>query len=225
MFADHKAIGDSPAPKPDEAVVHIVDDDPRLRSAISRLLRSFDFRVEVYESALDFLNRIPGPGPGCLLLDLSMPEMDGLQLQEVLGTQRHGLPVIFVTGAADIPASVKAMKAGAIDFLTKPFDDQVLLDAVRKGIDRSRKLRGLDEQLEKDWALFQTLTPREQEVCVLVSKGLLNKQIAFELGPTERTVKLHRSKVMSKLQVESVAELVRLVDRLRVGGRFSPKPV
>jgi FixJ family two-component response regulator len=225
VIADHKVIADPQAPKPDEAIVHVVDDDSRLRAAITRLLRSFDLRVEVYESALDFLNRLPAPGPGCLLLDLSMPEMDGLQLQGLLGAQLQGLPVIFVTGAADIPASVKAMKAGAIDFLTKPFDDQLLLEAVRKGIDRSRSLRGLDEQLEKDWTAFQTLTPREQEVCVLVSKGLLNKQIAFELGPTERTVKLHRSKVMSKLQVESVAELVRLVDRLRVGGRLSPKPL
>ena len=206
----------------DEAVVHVVDDDPQLRSAISRLLRSYDLRVETYESALDFLKRIPKPGPGCLVLDLSMPDMDGLQLQELLAARRHNLAVIFVTGAGDIPASVKAMKAGAIDFLTKPFEDQVLLDSVRKGIHRTGELRASAQQLEKDWVAFQSLTPREQEVCVLVAKGLLNKQIAFELGPTERTVKLHRGKVMSKLGVNSVADLVRLVERLRDGGRLGP---
>ncbi len=208
----------------DDAVVHVVDDDPQLRNAISRLLRSYDLCVKTYESALDFLNRLPAPGPGCLILDLSMPKMDGLQLQEALGARRNNLAVIFVSGNGDIPASVKAMKAGAIDFLTKPFEDLALIAAVREAIRRSRQLIAGNEAIERDMAAFQSLTVREKQVCLLVSQGLLNKQIAGELGTTEKTIKFHRGSVTRKLRANSVADLVKLVGRLRDAGRIGQEP-
>jgi len=206
----------------DEAFVHVVDDDPQLRSAMSRLLRSYDLNVKTYESALDFLNRLPEPSPGCLILDLSMPKMNGFQLQEALAASRKNLVVIFVSGKGDIPASVKAMKAGAIDFLTKPFEDRALIEAVREAIRRSRQIIAESEVIEKDWNAFHSLTARERQVCLLVSQGLLNKQIAGELGTTEKTVKFHRGSVTRKLRVNSVADLVKLVERLREAGRIGP---
>lgn len=149
-----------------------------------------------------------------------MPEMNGLELQEALAAQRQDLAVVFITGAGDIPASVKAMKAGAIDFLTKPFEDEKLVAAIQEAICRSKQLFAANEALERDWAVFRSLTKREQQVCLLVAKGLLNKQIAGELGSTEKTIKSHRGSVMRKLRVGSVAELVQLVRRLRDGGRI-----
>lgn len=208
----------------DDAFVHVVDDDPQLRNAISRLLRSYDLNVKTYESALDFLNRIPEGGPGCLILDLSMPKMNGLQLQETLAAGRKNLVVIFVSGKGDIPASVKAMKAGAVDFLTKPFEDEALIEAVREAIRRSREIIAEGESIDKDWSAFDSLTARERQVCLLVSQGLLNKQIAGELGTTEKTIKFHRGSVTRKLHANSVADLVKLVERLREAGRISPEP-
>ncbi len=204
--------------------MHVVDDDPQLRNAISRLLRSYDLNVKTYESALDFLNRIPEGGPGCLILDLSMPKMNGLQLQETLAAGRKNLVVIFVSGKGDIPASVKAMKAGAVDFLTKPFEDEALIEAVREAIRRSREIIAEGESIDKDWSAFDSLTARERQVCLLVSQGLLNKQIAGELGTTEKTIKFHRGSVTRKLHANSVADLVKLVERLREAGRISPEP-
>jgi FixJ family two-component response regulator len=207
----------------DEAFVHVVDDDPQLRNAMSRLLRSYDLGVKTYESALDFLNRLPEPGPGCLILDLSMPKMNGLQLQETLAANRKNLVVIFVSGKGDIPASVKAMKAGAVDFLTKPFEDLALIEAVREAIRRSQQFIADGEAIDKDWAAFDSLTARERQVCLLVSQGLLNKQVAGELGTTEKTIKFHRGSVTRKLHVNSVADLVKLVERLRDAGRIGPQ--
>ncbi len=204
--------------------MHVVDDDPQLRNAISRLLRSYDLNVKTYESALDFLNRLPEGGPGCLILDLSMPKMNGLQLQETLAAGRKNLVVIFVSGKGDIPASVKAMKAGAVDFLTKPFEDEALIEAVREAIRRSREIIAEGESIDKDWSAFDSLTARERQVCLLVSQGLLNKQIAGELGTTEKTIKFHRGSVTRKLHANSVADLVKLVERLREAGRISPEP-
>lgn len=204
----------------EEAFVHVVDDDPQLRNALSRLLRSYDLNVKTYESALDFLNRLPEPGPGCLILDLSMPKMSGLELQETLAASRKNLAVIFVSGKGDIPASVKAMKAGAVDFLTKPFEDQALIEAVREAIRRSQQLIAESETIDKDWAAFSSLTAREKQVCLLVAQGLLNKQVAGELGTTEKTIKFHRGSVTRKLHANSVADLVKLVERLRDAGRI-----
>jgi len=206
----------------DEASVHVVDDDPQLCNAMARLLRSYDIDVKTYESALDFLNRLPEPGPGCLILDLSMPKMDGLQLQEILGASRKSLAVIFVSGKGDIPASVKAMKAGAVDFLTKPFEDLALIEAVREAIRRSRQLIAEGQAIDKDWTAFSSLTAREKQVCLLVAQGLLNKQVAGELGTTEKTIKFHRGSVTRKLHANSVADLVKLVERLREAGRIGP---
>jgi FixJ family two-component response regulator len=203
-----------------DAVVHVVDDDANLRSAIARLLRSYDLPARTYDSAQDFLNRLPKPDPGCVILDLSMPGMNGLELQEAIALQLPFLAIVFVTGEGDIPASVKAMKAGAIDFLTKPFEDHVLIHAVREGINRSRRTLSDQERAEKDWAAFNTLTEREKQVCILITHGFLNKQISYELGPKEKTIKLHRSQVMRKLPVDSVADLVKLVERLKEAGKI-----
>jgi FixJ family two-component response regulator len=166
------------------------------------------------------LSRLPKADPGCLILDLSMPGMNGLELQETIARRLPSLAVVFVTGEGDIPASVKAMKAGAVDFLTKPFEDHVLIRAVQEGINRSRRMLSDQEQIEKDWVAFNTLTEREKQVCILITQGLLNKQISYELGPKEKTIKLHRSQVMRKLPVGSVADLVKLVERLRDAGRI-----
>lgn len=204
----------------DEALVHVVDDDAQLRNAVSRLLRSHDLNVKTYESAVDFLNRLPEPGPGCLLLDLSMPKMNGLQLQETLAASRKNLVVIFVSGKGDVPTSVQAMKAGAIDFLTKPFEEVALIEAVRKAITRSRQMIAEDESIDKDWSAFSSLTAREKQVCLLVASGLLNKQVAGELGTTEKTIKFHRGSVTRKLRANSLADLVKLVQRLREAGRI-----
>lgn len=209
----------------DEAFVHVVDDDPQLRNAVSRLLRSHDLNVKTYESAIDFLNRLPEPGPGCLLLDLSMPKMNGLQLQETLAASRKNLMVIFVSGKGDVPTSVQAMKAGAIDFLTKPFEEVALIEAVRKAISRSRQLIADDESIDKDWKAFSSLTGREKEVCLLVASGLLNKQVAGELGTTEKTIKFHRGSVTRKLHANSLADMVKLVERLREAGRIGAAAV
>ncbi len=202
------------------AFVHVVDDDPQLRRAIARLLRSHDIPTVTYETALDFLERLPPHGPGCLVLDLSMPEMDGLKLQEVLALQRRDLTIVFVTGNGNIPASVKAMKSGAVDFLTKPFEEEELFAAIQVALRRSEGLVASKEALKKDWMVFRSLTLREKQVCLLVADGLLNKQIAGELGPSEKTIKYHRASVMKKLDVNSAADLVKLVQRLREAGRL-----
>jgi FixJ family two-component response regulator len=206
-----------------EIAVHVVDDDPQVGRATARLLRACGIPVEIYETAVEFLNRLPEPGPGCLLLDLSMPGMTGLELQQLLTSQRRDLAIVFVTGTGDVRASVKAMKSGAADFLTKPFEDDELLAAVNDALCRSKQLCASSAALEGDWAVFQTLTAREQQVCLLVARGLLNKQIAAEVGRTEKTIKYHRASVMKKLHVTSIADLVRLVQRLQDAGRFAPE--
>jgi FixJ family two-component response regulator len=205
-----------------EPVVHIVDDDPNVRQALARLLRSHDLNVETYESGLAFLRRLPLRGPGCLLLDLSMPEMSGLELQEAIVGSRHDLAVIFISGQGTIPATVKAIKGGAIDFLSKPFEESALIEAITLGLRRSRELVTAGAAVDEDWAAFQSLTPREQEVCLLVAQGLLNKQIGAQLGITEKTTKFHRGSLTRKLRVNSVADLVKLIQRLRDAGCLDP---
>ena len=170
-------------------------------------------RVEAFASAREFLARERDDGPGCLVLDLRMPEMTGLELQDALERAGYAIPVVFVSGHGDIPASVKAMKAGAIDFLTKPVQNRDLLQAVERALARDRAARAARAERDAARARMARLTPRERQVCALVATGLLNKQIAAELGTGEKNIKLHRAHVMEKLGVSSVAELVRLVDR------------
>src|SRR5215831_4182804 len=193
--------------------VFIVDDYAPLRRSISRLLNATGFVVEAFASAEEFLGQYDPQTPGCLVLDLGMPTLNGLELQRILARAGSLLPIIFLTGTADIPKSVQAMKQGASDFLTKPVNDEDLLAAVRVAIDKNRALHREQAELSEIRACLATLTPREREVLEYVVAGKLNKQIAGELGTVEQTVKVHRAHVMQKMKVDSVAELVRLMER------------
>jgi len=193
--------------------VFVVDDYAPLRKSISRLLKAAGFVVTAFASAEEFLAQYDRRTPGCLVLDLGMPTLDGLELQRILASAGSLLPIIFLTGTADIPKSVQAMKQGASDFLTKPVNDEDLLAAVRVAIDKNRALHREQAELSEIRACLATLTPREREVLEYVVAGKLNKQIAGELGTVEQTVKVHRAHVMQKMKVRSVAELVRLTER------------
>jgi RNA polymerase sigma factor (sigma-70 family) len=197
--------------------VFVVDDDAAVRKSLVRLLKSAGYRAESFPSANEFLeywNR--DPAPGCVLLDIQMPGLDGLQLQEKLKGSTHGIPVIFITGHGDISASVKAMKAGAVDFFPKPFHDEDLLHAIREAIQRDHQARTDRAERASVAERLETLTPREREVMVLVVRGLLNKQIAAALGASEKTIKIHRGRVMEKMKVQSVADLVRAADKIGI---------
>jgi FixJ family two-component response regulator len=198
-------------------IVFVVDDDASMRRSLDRLLRSLGYGVETFPSAHAFLDRPPVHEPACLVLDLRMPGVDGLDLQSRLAARGDDLPLIFVTGHGDVPSSVRAMKAGAFDFLTKPFDESVLRAAIERALDWHAEVRASRASLDALRARFVTLTPREREVCEQVADGWLNKQVADRLGTTEKTIKVHRARVMEKLGVRSVAELVRMVDRIRNG--------
>ena len=206
----------SPSPSP---TVFIVDDDASIRKSLARLLKSAGYRVETYEGAHDFLlhDHAPERGPQCLVLDVRMPKINGLDLQARLRESGVDVPVVFATGHGDVPSSVRAMKVGAVDFLTKPIDDRALLSAVARGL-------ALDAERQRTTAVVNELntrqarlTPREREVLALVVTGMLNKQIAGRLGTCERTIKVHRARVMKKMQAGSVAELVRMADLVSVG--------
>ena len=197
-------------------VVHVVDDDASFRTAIARLLRASGYRVALYEFGERLLENLPGRQPGCILLDLRMSGLSGLELQDRLAELGHTLPIVFLTGHGDIPASVRAIKAGAEDFLSKPVSKEPLLAAVGRALERDRQARKDRDQLAALRALVATLTPRESEVFALVVRGKLNKQIAYELGTSERTIKAHRRSIMEKLRVQSLAELVLLADRLGI---------
>ena len=203
------------APSP---TVFVVDDYAPVRRSISRLLRAAGFAVAAFASAEEFLAQYDPQTLGCLVLDLTMPTLNGLELQRILAKAGSILPIIFLTGTADIPKSVQAMKQGASDFLTKPVNDEDLLAAVRVAIEKNRARRRDEEELSEIRARLATLTPREREVLEYVVAGKLNKQIAGELGTVEQTVKVHRAHVMQKMRVQSVAELVRLAERCGIGG-------
>jgi FixJ family two-component response regulator len=199
---------------PPTPIIHVVDDDDSLRTALARLLQAAGYEVRSYASAGEFLLARPANTPGCVVLDIQMPGPSGLELQEAFGKRTDALPIIFLTGHGDIPMSVRAMKAGAVDFLTKPVQRQVLVNAVRNALARDAESRQLREQDGTLRAHFETLTPRERAVFTLVVAGKANKQIATELGTSERTVKAHRAHVMEKMHVASLAELVRAAERL-----------
>jgi FixJ family two-component response regulator len=194
--------------------VHVVDDDASWRTSVRRLLSAAGYRVSLYDSAEHFLDAADLNAPGCVLLDLRMPGLTGLQLQQRLGDLGHTLPVVFISGHGDIPTSVLAMKAGAENFLTKPVDTDVLLDAIAQAIARERIESDRRGQLEVLRARVDALTPTERKVLSLVVRGKLNKHIAAELGSAERTIKWHRHNIMQKMQLESLAELVSLAERL-----------
>jgi FixJ family two-component response regulator len=198
--------------------VFVVDDYAPVRRSISRLLQAAGFVVAAFASAEEFLAQYDSNVWGCLVLDVAMPALNGLQLQDMLAKAGSLLPIVFLTGEGDIPKSVRAMKLGAIDFLTKPVDEKDLLAAVRVAIEKDRTLRRRQTELAEIRARLATLTPREREVLDYVVAGKLNKQIAGDLGTVEQTVKVHRARVMQKLRVQSVAELVRLTERCRING-------
>jgi FixJ family two-component response regulator len=199
--------------------VFVVDDDPSVRTAVKRLLASVGLQCETFSTAADFLIRCERGVSGCLVLDVRMPGASGLDLQRILNQAETDLPVIFVTAHADVPLTVRAMKAGALEVLTKPFDDQALLDAVYQALEQERVRSHDREELHRLRDRFETLTAREREVMALVVTGLLNKQIAGELGTAEKTIKVHRAQVMHKMEADSLAELVRMADRLKAGSR------
>jgi FixJ family two-component response regulator len=196
--------------------VHVVDDNASWRVSVNRLLSAAGYRVQTYESAGLFLETADIDEPGCILLDLRMPGLTGLQLQQRLAEMRHALPIVFVSGHGDIATSVLAVKAGADDFLTKPVATDLLLRAVQQAIARDRDMRTTHEQLDILRERFKALTPTEQKVLALVVRGRLNKQIADELKTAERTIKWHRHNLMRKLQIQSVAELASIAERLGV---------
>ena len=204
---------------PPAPTVFVVDDYAPVRSSISRLLRVAGFAVAAFASAEEFLTQYDPLIAGCLVLDLAMPSLDGLQLQRLLAKTGSALPIIFLTGEGDIPKSVQAMKQGASDFLTKPVNDEDLLAAVRVAIEKDQALRREHAELSEVRARLATLTPREREVLEYVVTGKLNKQIAGDLGTVEQTVKVHRARIMEKMRVRSVAELVRLTQRCGISGR------
>ena len=195
-------------------VVFVVDDDASMRDAISRLLNAVGLTVQTFASAREFLNRRLPDVPGCVVLDVRLPGLSGLDLQREMVEKGIHIPVVFITGHGDIPMSVQAMKAGAVEFLTKPFRDQDLLDAVRLGIQLDRKEREERAELADLRDCVRQLTQREQEVMWLVVSGLLNKQIALQLGTSEKTIKIHRSQVMRKMRANSLADLVRMSQKL-----------
>jgi FixJ family two-component response regulator len=199
-----------------QPVVFVVEDDPSMRAALTSLFQSVDLRVEAFGSASEFLRSDLPDAASCLVLDIRLPGLSGLDFQNELTQAKIRIPIIFVTGHGDIPMTVRAMKAGAVDFLSKPFRDQDMLDAVATAIERDRKTRRETKILADIQNRFETLTPREREVMILVAAGFMNKQIAAEIGLAEITVKIHRGRIMKKMCARSLAELVRMSEALGI---------
>lgn len=205
-----------------DAIVAIVDDDPSIREGVGSLLRSAGWKVETFASAEEFLARRSVVEPSCVVLDLQLPELSGLDLQTRMAQINVEIPIVFITGHGSIPASVQAIKAGAIEFLTKPFDEQQLFRAIREAMDRDEEARKRHTDLRQLRERYAALTPREREVMQQVVSGLLNKQIAVELEIAEITVKVHRGRVMQKMHAASVADLVRMAEKLGIHSIESP---
>jgi RNA polymerase sigma factor (sigma-70 family) len=195
--------------------IFIVDDDPSVRESTELMLKSVGFNVKTFVSAQDFLKANVQEGLGCLILDVRMPGMSGLDLQEKLVSAKKPLPVIFITGHGTVPMSVRAMKAGAIDFLQKPFDEQDLLDAINRAITQQRERKSKKDEADELQQRLKALTPREYEVFSLLVTGMANKEIAYKLGTSERTVKAHRAQIMEKMNAGSLADLVRFAEKLK----------
>ena len=198
------------------STVLVVDDDPTLRESVGRLLRSLGLEAQLFASIADFLNFDPPDGPACLVLDVRLPGQSGLDLQRELAAAKRELPIIFITGHGDIPMTVQAMKGGAIEFLTKPFRDQDLLDAIQLGLSRDRAQRENEKALSTLRERFASLSPRERDIMIQVARGRLSKQIAGDIGIAEATVKVHRSRAMRKMKARSLPELGRMVDKLKL---------
>jgi FixJ family two-component response regulator len=207
---------DIPAMPDASAKIFVIDDDPELRASVGRLLRSLGFETRLFGSAHDFLNSDLPEGPACLVLDVRMPGMSGLEFQRELAAVNRELPIIFITAYGDIPMTVQAMKRGAVEFLTKPFRDQDLLDAIEVGLARDRARRACEKAVASIRARFEALTPREREIMVHVTQGRLCKQIAGDIGIAESTVKVHRSRLMRKMKARSLPDLSRMADKLRL---------
>jgi len=205
----------------DAPTVFVVDDDVSVRESLELLIGFAGWRPETFASAWEFLARPRALTPSCLVLDVSLPDLSGLDMQELVA-DRTDMPIIFITGHGDIPVAVRAMKAGAVEFLTKPFDDEVLLGAIRHAIERSRDALGGEAEMQTLRDCYASLTPREREVMALVVSGLLNKQVGFRLGISEITVKAHRGRVMEKMKANSLADLVKTAERLRLAPPRNP---
>ena len=199
-----------------ESIVFVVDDDPSVQRAIKRLIASVGLQVELFGSAQDFMARTNPDVPSCLVLDIRLPGMSGLDFQRQLADANLHIPIVFITAHGDIPMTVRAMKAGAVEFLTKPFRDQDLLDAIQLALEKDREIRRIEAEIATLRERFESLSPREREVVELVVSGMLNKQIAAQLGTAENTVKVHRSRAMEKMRADSLADLVRMIQRLQI---------
>jgi FixJ family two-component response regulator len=207
-----------PEPQP-TPMVFVVDDDISVRESLDLLIASAGWKVKTFASATEFLAHPSAPVPSCLVLDLSLPGLNGLELQKRISGERADLPIIFITGHGDVPKTVQAMKAGAVEFLTKPFSDEALLSAIRQALEQSRVVLGQESEMQELRRCYASLTRREQQVMALVVSGLLNKQVGSELGISEITVKAHRGQVMQKMKADSLADLVKMSGKLGVASQ------